>query len=155
VLRPRPVELPVEDLAERRAQERQSAVDRASAEAAETPLDPTDGTPMALRLLRTGENTWVLLLVLHHSACDGWSVSLLLKELAALYGAAVRDEPGTLPPVRCQPVESPAGSWSRPTRPPTGGSWSSGCASSTECRSPSTCPWTGPGRRARADTAAP
>jgi iturin family lipopeptide synthetase A len=104
VLRPGPVELPVEDLTARPAGERQSALERASAEAAETPIDPADGKPMALRLLRTGDSTWVLLLVLHHSACDGWSVSLLLKELAALYGSALTGEPHTLPPVQCQPV---------------------------------------------------
>ncbi|MHA5020653.1 MupA/Atu3671 family FMN-dependent luciferase-like monooxygenase [Streptomyces sp. SD35] len=104
VLRPRPVRLPVEDLTALPARERQAALERASDKAAETPLDPTAGTPVALRLLRTGESTWVLLLVLHHSACDGWSVSLLLKELAALYGSAVTGEPDTLPPVRCQPV---------------------------------------------------
>ncbi|QOV41226.1 amino acid adenylation domain-containing protein [Streptomyces ferrugineus] len=104
VLRAGPVELPVEDLTALRAEERQDAVDRASSEAAETPLDPTEGTPMALRLLRTGDSTWILLLVLHHSACDGWSVSLLLKELAALYKAAAQGGPDTLPPVRCQPV---------------------------------------------------
>ncbi|MFF7484975.1 MupA/Atu3671 family FMN-dependent luciferase-like monooxygenase [Streptomyces luteogriseus] len=105
VLRPGAVELPVEDLTARPAGERQTALDRAATEAAETPIDPTHDTPMAVRLLRTGESTWVLLLVLHHSACDGWSVSLLLKELAALYGAAVRGEPHTLPPVPCQPAE--------------------------------------------------
>ncbi|MDO0909463.1 amino acid adenylation domain-containing protein [Streptomyces sp. DT2A-34] len=104
VLRPRPVRLPVEDLTALPAQERQAALERAGAESAETPLDPTAGTPVAVRLLRTGESTWVLLLVLHHSACDGWSVSLLLKELAALYGSAVTGDPHTLPPVRCQPV---------------------------------------------------
>ncbi|WP_432196032.1 MupA/Atu3671 family FMN-dependent luciferase-like monooxygenase [Streptomyces sp. bgisy027] len=104
VLRPAPVELPVEDLTARRTQERQAVVERASAEAAETPLDPTDGTPISARVLRTGGSTWVLLLVLHHSACDGWSVSLLLKELAALYGAAARGGPDGLPPVGCQPV---------------------------------------------------
>ncbi|MFE7274972.1 MupA/Atu3671 family FMN-dependent luciferase-like monooxygenase [Streptomyces sp. NPDC057623] len=104
VLRPGQVELPVEDLTARPAEERRPALERASAKAAETPIDPT-GQPMALRLLRTGDSTWVLLLVLHHSACDGWSVSLLLKELAALYGSAVTGAPHTLPPVRCQPVE--------------------------------------------------
>ena len=104
VLRPGQVELPVEDLTARSAGERQSALERASAEAAETPIDPADGKPMALRLLRTEDSRWVLLLVLHHSACDGWSVSLLLKELAALYGSAVTGEPHTLPPVQCQPV---------------------------------------------------
>ncbi|MFE5890953.1 MupA/Atu3671 family FMN-dependent luciferase-like monooxygenase [Streptomyces sp. NPDC056462] len=104
VLRPRPVELPVEDLTGLPAPERQAALDRASSEAAETPVDPTGGIPVALRLLRTGENTWSLLLVLHHSACDGWSVSLLLKELAALYGSAAAGEHHALPPVQCQPV---------------------------------------------------
>ncbi|KUL21275.1 non-ribosomal peptide synthetase [Streptomyces regalis] len=104
VLRPRSMELPVEDLTALPADERRAAVEQASAEAAETPLDPTDGAPVALRLLRTGERTWVLLLVLHHSACDGWSVSLLLKELAALYGSAVTGEPHALPPVQCQPA---------------------------------------------------
>ncbi|MFJ8630689.1 MupA/Atu3671 family FMN-dependent luciferase-like monooxygenase [Streptomyces sp. NPDC093568] len=104
VLRHRPVELPVQDLTGHPAEKLRAAVERASAEAAETPLHPTDGTPMAQRLLRTGASTWVLLLVLHHSACDGWSVSLLLKELAALYGSAAKGEPDTLPPVPCQPV---------------------------------------------------
>ncbi|EPJ42605.1 putative Linear gramicidin synthase subunit C [Streptomyces afghaniensis 772] len=105
VLRPGPVQMPLEDLTARPAHERQAALDRASTQAAETPIDPTHDTPMSLRLLRTGERTWVLLLVLHHSACDGWSVSLLLKELAALYGSALRDEPHTLPPVQCQPAQ--------------------------------------------------
>ncbi|MER8224320.1 MupA/Atu3671 family FMN-dependent luciferase-like monooxygenase [Streptomyces sp. NPDC094143] len=104
VLRPGPVHLPLEDLTARPAPERRAALDRASAEATETPVDPTRGTPMRLRLLRTGDDSWVLLLVLHHSACDGWSVSLLLKELAALYGSARQGEPDPLPEVECQPV---------------------------------------------------
>ncbi|MEU0110930.1 MupA/Atu3671 family FMN-dependent luciferase-like monooxygenase [Streptomyces sp. NPDC006251] len=104
VLWPGPVRLPLDDLTSRPAHERQAALDEASTEAAETPIDPTRGTPMTVRLLRTGDTTWVLLLVLHHSACDGWSVSLLLKELAALYGAARRGEPPPLPAVLCQPV---------------------------------------------------
>jgi hypothetical protein len=103
VLRPGPVELPVEDLTGLPAEERRAALERASARAAETPLDPTDVTPLAVRLVRTDESTWVLLLVVHHSACDGWSVSLLLKELAALYDSAVTGEDHGLPPVRCQP----------------------------------------------------
>ncbi|WP_244204291.1 MupA/Atu3671 family FMN-dependent luciferase-like monooxygenase [Streptomyces africanus] len=105
VLRPGPVQLPLDDLTARPEHERQRALDQASTQAAETPIDPTRDTPMSLRLLRTGERTWVLLLVLHHSACDGWSVSLLLKELAALYGSALRGEPHTLPPVGCQPAQ--------------------------------------------------
>ncbi|MEU6332092.1 MupA/Atu3671 family FMN-dependent luciferase-like monooxygenase [Streptomyces sp. NPDC047049] len=104
VLRARPVDLPVEDLITRPSQERESALERASAEAAETPLDPADGVPTTLRLLRTGESTWVLLFALHHAMCDGWSVSLLLKELAALYAAAMTDSPPALPPAPYQPI---------------------------------------------------
>ncbi|WP_344608051.1 MupA/Atu3671 family FMN-dependent luciferase-like monooxygenase, partial [Streptomyces glaucus] len=104
VLAPRPVDLPVEDLTGRPAREREAAAERACAEAAETPIDPTGGAPTALRLLRTGDSSWVLLLVLHHSACDGWSVSLLLRELAALYGSAVTGGPVTLPPEPYQPA---------------------------------------------------
>ncbi|MFF8669996.1 MupA/Atu3671 family FMN-dependent luciferase-like monooxygenase [Streptomyces sp. NPDC015242] len=104
VLRPGPVDLPVEDLSALPADERRAALDRVSADVTETPVDPTRGTPMVLRLLRTGHDTWVLLLVLHHSACDGWSVSLLLRELAVLYGSARQGVPDTLPEVECQPV---------------------------------------------------
>ncbi|MFI9627926.1 MupA/Atu3671 family FMN-dependent luciferase-like monooxygenase [Streptomyces sp. NPDC052042] len=104
VLRPRPVDLPVEDLTARPPRERETAVERAGAEVAETPLDPVGGIPLALRLLRTGENSWALLFALHHSACDGWSVSLILKELAALYGSAVTGSPHALPSAPYQPV---------------------------------------------------
>ncbi|MFI0908671.1 MupA/Atu3671 family FMN-dependent luciferase-like monooxygenase [Streptomyces sioyaensis] len=104
VLRPRPAALPVEDLTAWPPREREAALERASTEAAETPLDPAAGAPTALRLLRTGESTWVLLFVLHHAVCDGWSVSLLLKELSELYGSAVSGVPHTLPPTQYQPV---------------------------------------------------
>ncbi|MDT0458780.1 amino acid adenylation domain-containing protein [Streptomyces sp. DSM 41527] len=111
VLRPRPVDLPVEDLTARPPQERDAALARAGAEAAETPLDPVGGVPMTLRLLRTGEKTWVLLFALHHALCDGWSVSLLLRELAALYTAAMTGVPHTLTPVPYQPI--PYAQWQR------------------------------------------
>ncbi|CAM5745003.1 putative Linear gramicidin synthase subunit C [Streptomyces afghaniensis 772] [Streptomyces afghaniensis] len=41
VLRPGPVQMPLEDLTARPAHERQAALDRASTQAAETPIDPT------------------------------------------------------------------------------------------------------------------
>ncbi|CAM5284486.1 MupA/Atu3671 family FMN-dependent luciferase-like monooxygenase [Streptomyces abikoensis] len=103
VLRARPVDLPVEDLTGLPAGERGAAVERISAEAAETPFDLATGTGPALRLLRSGERTWVLLFVLHHAVCDGWAVSIILKELAALYGAAAEGLPDGLAPDPCQP----------------------------------------------------
>src|SRR6202011_3456358 len=34
-----------------------------------------------------------LVLCLHHVVCDGWSLGILLRELAALYGAALDGRP--------------------------------------------------------------
>ncbi|MGW2601765.1 MupA/Atu3671 family FMN-dependent luciferase-like monooxygenase, partial [Streptomyces klenkii] len=103
ILRARPVSLPAEDLTGLPAGEREAAVERISTEAAETPFDLAAGAGPALRLLRSGERTWVLLFVLHHAVCDGWAVSLILKELAALYGSAAEGLPDGLAAGVCQP----------------------------------------------------
>ena len=39
----------------------------------------------------------MLLLTLHHIIADGWSMGVLLRELAALYGAYLRGQPSPLP----------------------------------------------------------
>lgn len=103
ILAPRPLVLPVEDLT-RDADPGDSAGRIASHEAA-VAFDPGAGTAPRLRLLRTGPRAWTLLLVLHHSGCDGWSVSLLLSELAALYTALVTGRPAGLDPRPPQPLE--------------------------------------------------
>ncbi|MFC5147659.1 MupA/Atu3671 family FMN-dependent luciferase-like monooxygenase [Streptomyces aureoversilis] len=98
-----PVDLPVEDLSGLPAGEREAGLERIAAEAAEAPFDLAAGAGPRLRLLRAGERTWVLLFVLHHAVCDGWAVSLVLKELAALYGAAAKGLPDGLAPEPLQP----------------------------------------------------
>ncbi|MEW1693224.1 MupA/Atu3671 family FMN-dependent luciferase-like monooxygenase [Streptomyces sp. NPDC091265] len=89
VLEPRPLELPVQDLTSRPEPERQAQLRRLTTQAVETPLDLYEGDVLSTRLLRTGAEEWVLLLVMHHCTCDGWALTTLLKELAALYRAAV------------------------------------------------------------------
>ncbi|MEU3755588.1 MupA/Atu3671 family FMN-dependent luciferase-like monooxygenase [Streptomyces olivoreticuli] len=96
-LPPRPVELPVEDLTPYAPEARDAEVERISGQVANTPFDPAAGVAPVFRLLRTGGTTWVLLWVLHHSMCDGWAVSVLLKEFAALYTAAATGVPDALP----------------------------------------------------------
>jgi aryl carrier-like protein len=63
------------------------------------PFDLRTGPLLRARLVRLGPEEHVLSLVLHHIITDGWSDGLLLAELAARYGAAVRDEPLELPDV--------------------------------------------------------
>ncbi|MGW7610006.1 condensation domain-containing protein [Streptomyces sp. NPDC054766] len=91
VMSSRPLLLPVEDLTEE--DDPEGAARRIAEKEAAVTFDPCVGTAPRLRLLRTGPRAWTLVLVLHHSACDGWSVSLLLSELAALYTAIVTGRP--------------------------------------------------------------
>lgn len=92
-----PVALPVEDLTVLPAGERRSRADaRCRADAAAAfdlgrPLLPR------VRLLRVEEDRWELMFVLHHVCADGWSLSVLLAELAALYTAAAAGVPHALP----------------------------------------------------------
>ncbi|MEL5956203.1 MupA/Atu3671 family FMN-dependent luciferase-like monooxygenase [Streptomyces sp. CLV115] len=88
VLEPRPLDLPVDDLAPRPEPDRRAEVERLAERAAETPLDLFEGDVLSARLLRIGAEEWVLLLVMHHCTCDGWALTTLLKELAALYRSA-------------------------------------------------------------------
>jgi amino acid adenylation domain-containing protein/non-ribosomal peptide synthase protein (TIGR01720 family) len=62
----------------------------------DTPFDLVAGPPTRALLLRLDERDHVLVLSTHHIACDGWSVDLLHRDLAAYYRAAVRgEEPDT------------------------------------------------------------
>ncbi|MFF9473364.1 amino acid adenylation domain-containing protein [Streptomyces roseolus] len=58
------------------------------------------GRPPLLRFLlaRTGEDRHQLAVTYHHLVLDGWSMPILMRELAALYGSG--GDPAALPPVR-------------------------------------------------------
>jgi len=55
-----------------------------AAEAAR-PFDLTHEAPLRARLVQLGEQEHVLLLTQHHIVSDGWSLQVVLRELAALY----------------------------------------------------------------------
>ena len=63
------------------------ALDALRDEEARRPFDLDAAPPMRAALVRLGDG-YVLLLTLHHLACDGWSVGLLCRELAAAYASA-------------------------------------------------------------------
>lgn len=41
--------------------------------------------PARVRLIAFGAGRWRLVVVIHHAACDGWSMPVLLRDLASLY----------------------------------------------------------------------
>ncbi|MEU9577549.1 non-ribosomal peptide synthetase [Streptomyces chilikensis] len=61
------------------------------------PFDLAAGPLTRALLVRRAADNHVLLLAQHHIVTDGWSVGVLVRELAALYGAEASGEPAGLP----------------------------------------------------------
>jgi hypothetical protein len=83
------VELPVVDLSEVPAGEREARLREAVAKVAGVAFDLAAQWPVRARLFRLGAQAHVLVVVFHHAACDGWSVDVLARDLAELYRAEV------------------------------------------------------------------
>ncbi|MBD1900675.1 non-ribosomal peptide synthetase [Trichocoleus sp. DQ-A3] len=58
---------------------------RITTQEAQRPFDLSKDPFLRVTLLRLDESEYVLLLVLHHIVSDGWSMGVLIRELAALY----------------------------------------------------------------------
>ncbi|GGQ08130.1 hypothetical protein GCM10010266_34270 [Streptomyces griseomycini] len=56
-------------------------------ELSEAPFDLTTEPPIRTRLVRIGDDHYVLLLVVHHIVFDGWSTQVLLSDLGDAYRA--------------------------------------------------------------------
>jgi Condensation domain len=52
-----------------------------------TPFDLAAGRPMRAALAQLPDDEYLLLLVLHHIVCDGWSADVLVRDLCAMYAA--------------------------------------------------------------------
>ncbi len=66
-------------------------------EAARTPFDLGTEFPMRALVVRLKATDHILLLTVHHIACDGWSVGVLAGELSAAYGAIRENRQADLP----------------------------------------------------------
>ncbi len=69
---------------------------------AQLPFDLATGPLIRTCLLQLGNQDNVLLVVLHHIVCDGWSLGIMLRELTELYGAFSRGVASPLPPLPIQ-----------------------------------------------------
>ncbi|MGV2831536.1 amino acid adenylation domain-containing protein, partial [Myxosarcina sp. GI1(2024)] len=81
------IKLPVVNLTDLPQTSQDTEVERLTAEIAQKPFDLTSTPLLRVMLLQTGEQEYLLLLVVHHIVCDGWSLQVINKELAAIYGA--------------------------------------------------------------------
>ena len=79
--------LPLLDLSRLRASERETSIRELCDEEVQRPFDLSTGPLLRARLLRLATEEHVLLLSMHHIISDGWSLGVLIRELAALYEA--------------------------------------------------------------------
>lgn len=76
-----PIEVKVEELGR--------PLDAFAREEAARPFDLGRGPLFRARLVRVGEDDHALMLSMHHAVSDGWSLGVLVRDLAELYGALV------------------------------------------------------------------
>ncbi|HEX3128839.1 MAG TPA: amino acid adenylation domain-containing protein [Thermoanaerobaculia bacterium] len=99
------VTLPVSDLRGLPESLREAEAVRLAKEEEGLPYRLEEGRVTRFRLLRLDDRAWVLTLSVHHIASDGWSTSVLLGELADLYGRIVDPGDGREPVLPPLPVQ--------------------------------------------------
>jgi len=90
------ISLPVVDLTALSADERNAEVRRLAMEEARRPFDLAAAPLMRASVLRLDVEEHVLLLTMHHIISDGWSMDVLVREMASLYAAFSNGQPSPL-----------------------------------------------------------
>ncbi|XAG00213.1 amino acid adenylation domain-containing protein [Pseudomonas sp. REB1044] len=101
---PSEFDLPVEAVTE-------AAVLARVAEEVAQPFDLEQGPLLRARLLRLDEDAHVLVLTLHHSVADGWSMPIMVDEVVRLYAGFCQGQACVLPPLAFQYADYAA--WQR------------------------------------------
>ena len=99
---PAPFNLPLVSLSELPAAERDGALRQLLSEEARRAFDLARGPLLRVSLLRLSREEHVLLFVIHHIVCDGWSVGILVREVSTLYEAYAAGQPSPLPELPIQ-----------------------------------------------------
>ena len=104
---PRPMEFPIVDLQDIPASERERRAHQLIQDEAQQPFDLSRGPLLRIRVLRLAPEEHIVLLTMHHIISDGWSMTVLLNELAGAYAtfandAFANDSEPELPPLHIQ-----------------------------------------------------
>src|SRR6266404_8703680 len=89
-------QLEVVDLEALGDEEREKRVKEIVDEEGQKAFDLEKGPLIRLKLVRLGPSEHVLLFTLHHIVSDGWSMGILVREFAELYGAFAAGKPSPL-----------------------------------------------------------
>ncbi|HEY7426696.1 MAG TPA: condensation domain-containing protein, partial [Gemmataceae bacterium] len=97
-----PLAVPLVDLCGLPEIERESRVRELAVAEARKPFDLACGPLLRASLLRLGDDEHLLLLTVHHIAADGWSMRVLVRELAEVYEAFAAGHEVLLPELPAQ-----------------------------------------------------
>ena len=106
-----PETIPIVDIGDFHVNDMPTRVREIVREEARRPFDLTKPQPIRLSLVRLSRERHLLLVTMHHIVADGWSVRILLEEMALLYQAFVMGDPSPLPSLPLQ--YSDYASWQR------------------------------------------
>ena len=107
----RPVRLCRMEFGDLPESERMEAAREEAVREAQQPFDLANGPAWRTKLLRCAEREHLLVVILHHIICDGWSIGILIRELAAGYEAYLRGKTSPLPELPIQYADYAA--WQR------------------------------------------
>lgn len=102
---PSHLSIPVMDLMGVPASSRSAAATEEANREARRPFRLHHDLPLRARLLRLDVEEHILLLTVHHIVADGWSVGVLIREMAILYAAFSQGQPSPLPELPVQYVD--------------------------------------------------
>ena len=106
-----PVPLERVDLTATAGADRDAALEALAADDAAIPFDLTTGPVLRAKLIQLADDDHAVLVNTHHIASDGWSLGVLVLELAELYGAFAAGQPSSLPELPVQYADFAA--WQR------------------------------------------
>jgi non-ribosomal peptide synthetase component F/acyl carrier protein len=100
-----PLNFESQDLQTLPESERLSIAGQIARQKSQTPFDLQRGPLFRVTLLRLNEGFYWLIVCMHHIISDGWSVGVLVRELADLYNAFIKGLPSPLPELPIQYVD--------------------------------------------------
>jgi amino acid adenylation domain-containing protein len=106
-----PLHLAITDIGELSEEERLIEARRLVTYDALLPFDLSRGPLLRTGLVRLADDDHIVLFTMHHIVSDGWTIGVLIRELAALYTAFTNNEPSPLPELPIQYADFAA--WQR------------------------------------------
>lgn len=97
---PCPVPLQIRDLPPAADRSREVRAEELIIEAEQSTMTPREVPLLRAVLGKFDDRDSVLVLTVHHSASDGWSMQLIMRDLAAFYAARTTSRPPALPSMR-------------------------------------------------------